>query len=78
MRALAEEEVTITVRPTGPYRVSGPFKLVDVDGKEFELPDGWDADRPIALCRCGHSSIKPFCDSTHKEVDWCPKATIVD
>ena len=76
--ALAEEEVTITVRPTGPYRVSGPFKLQDVDGNEFPLPDGWDPERPIALCRCGQSSMKPFCDSKHKELDWCPKATLVE
>lgn len=70
-----EPRVTITIRPTGPYRVEGPFKLVDVDGNEFELPEGWDPDRPIALCRCGHSKIKPFCDSTHKGVDWCETET---
>jgi CDGSH-type Zn-finger protein len=69
------DEVVIVVRPTGPYRVTGKFKLVDVDGNEFPLPEGWDPDRPIALCRCGKSTMKPFCDSTHKDVDWCERET---
>lgn len=56
------DEVRILVRLNGPYRVYGPFKLVDVDGNEFELPEGdW-----VSLCRCGHSETKPFCDGTHK------------
>ena len=58
------EEVRITVRLNGPYRVRGPIKLVDVDGNEFELP----GTEVIALCRCGHSKSKPFCDGTHREV----------
>ncbi len=58
------EEVRITVRSSGPYRVQGPFKLVDAEGNEFTLPPGdW-----VSLCRCGHSENKPFCDGTHKKV----------
>jgi CDGSH-type Zn-finger protein len=57
------EEVRITVRPNGPYRIRGPITLVDVDGNEFELP----GTEFVALCRCGHSKSKPFCDRTHRE-----------
>ncbi len=39
----------------------GPFKLMDRDGNEIEARRG-----TIALCRCGKSSIRPFCDGTHK------------
>ena len=57
-------EVTITVRPNGPYKIVGPITVVDADGREFELPEG----RAVVLCRCGHSSTKPFCDATHKRI----------
>ena len=63
------EEVRIVVRPNGPYRVFGPARLLDVDGNEFEIPPGeW-----YVLCRCGHSRNKPFCDSTHKTVNFTPE-----
>jgi CDGSH-type Zn-finger protein len=37
----------------------------------------YDDDRPLALCRCGQSRTKPFCDASHKEADFssCPRAT---
>ena len=54
--------VTITVRENGPYRITGPFRLIDADGFEYELPEG----ETVALCRCGLSSTKPFCDKTHR------------
>jgi len=57
-------DVTITVRPNGPYKIVGPITVVDVEGREFELPEG----SAVVLCRCGHSSTKPFCDSTHKRI----------
>jgi CDGSH-type Zn-finger protein len=58
-------DVEIKVRHDGPYKVTGPIRLIDADGNEFELPaDG----RPIALCRCGGSKTKPFCDKTHSEI----------
>ena len=58
------DEVTIIVRLNGPYRVRGPITLVDADGNEFELP----GTEFVALCRCGHSKSKPFCDGTHRGV----------
>ncbi len=54
-------EVNIKVLDNGPYVVAGEITLMDVDGKPFETKEG------IALCRCGHSENKPFCDGTHKK-----------
>jgi CDGSH-type Zn-finger protein len=54
-------DVVIIVRDNGPYRITGPITLRDAEGNEFALPEG-----TIALCRCGHSSRKPFCDATHR------------
>ena len=53
--------VSITAYPDGPLVVRGEVELRTVDGEPIPHRDG-----PVALCRCGLSSIKPFCDSTHK------------
>jgi CDGSH-type Zn-finger protein len=58
-------EVEIKVRENGPYRVRGPITLIDADGNEFDLADQGDT---IALCRCGASTTKPFCDKTHSRI----------
>jgi CDGSH-type Zn-finger protein len=50
---------TIQVRNNGPYLVRG-VRVVDQDGNEIPAPESF------ALCRCGQSSNKPFCDGTHK------------
>jgi CDGSH-type Zn-finger protein len=56
-------KATITPYRNGPYLIRGEFALVDQDGESIK------ADRKtIALCRCGRSRIKPFCDGTHKTV----------
>ncbi len=55
-------ESRILVRPNGPLRVYGACKLVDVEGNEYTVPEG----ESFALCRCGQSSRKPFCDGTHR------------
>lgn len=57
-------EVEIKVRENGPYKVTGPVRVVDPDGREFVLPEG----SSIVLCRCGHSQTKPFCDKSHRRV----------
>ena len=69
----APPQVEIKVRDDGPYKVTGPVRLIDAEGNVFEYTD----DRPMALCRCGQSRTKPFCDSSHKEADFasCPRAT---
>ena len=57
-------EVNIRVRANGPFVVEGPVALVDKDGNAFP-----GTDRPaIALCRCGHSEKRPFCDGAHNRV----------
>lgn len=56
-------DVKITVRPNGPYRVEGAVKLVDAEGREWDL-----TGKPaFSLCRCGQSAKKPFCDGTHNQ-----------
>jgi len=57
------DKPTITTRPNGPYLIKGPIRLTDAEGKEFTLQGD-----TIALCRCGQSSNKPFCDGTHNRV----------
>ena len=56
-------DVTITVRDNGPYRVRGNLRVFDASGNELQTEAKHDA---IALCRCGNSSTKPFCDGTHR------------
>lgn len=53
-------DVKITVRENGPYLVKGPIELVDSDGNPYTVEKD-----TIALCRCGGSTTKPFCDGTH-------------
>jgi CDGSH-type Zn-finger protein len=53
-------ETTITPLDDGPYLVKGPVKIVDASGNEFEVKG-----KTVALCRCGASNTKPFCDGTH-------------
>ncbi|HLM50749.1 MAG TPA: CDGSH iron-sulfur domain-containing protein [Solirubrobacteraceae bacterium] len=71
-----EPEVEIKVRDDGPYKVTGPVRLIDAEGRRWDLP----GDRPVALCRCGRSRDKPFCDASHKEGGFssCPRAAAVD
>jgi CDGSH-type Zn-finger protein len=55
--------LTIRCRENGPLVVQGPFRLVDHLGNEFILPT---AKEFVALCRCGQSKNRPFCDGSHK------------
>lgn len=58
------DEVNITVTEDGPLSVKGPFKLVDADGNAYNT----GGRKRVALCRCGASSTKPFCDGTHSRI----------
>jgi CDGSH-type Zn-finger protein len=60
---MASERVTITPYRDGPLVVRGDIDLRDQDGN----PIG-DGRGTIALCRCGKSRMRPFCDGTHKLV----------
>ncbi len=56
-------DVSITIRRNGPFIVQGPIQLVDSNGQTIPV------DKPvIALCRCGGSANKPFCDGTHSKI----------
>ena len=55
----------IKVRENGPYRVEGPFRLIDVDGNEYDVGE---LGSVTVLCRCGASTTKPFCDKTHSKI----------
>lgn len=63
---MSEEQQEVTIRPSenGPYLVKGPVKLIDADGNDF-APGG-----NIALCRCGQSKNKPFCDGSHTAAEF--------
>jgi len=47
----------------GPLLVRGDVELVTAGGEPVER-----TRKTVALCRCGSSAIKPFCDGTHKLV----------
>ena len=57
----AEATATITPYRDGPLLVRGDFRLVDTDGNEID-----PGRKTVALCRCGKSGLKPFCDGSHK------------
>ncbi|MDB4890502.1 MAG: Iron sulfur, CDGSH-type [Gemmatimonadetes bacterium] len=63
-------DVTIVPTENGPYVVTGPVKLMAPDGRVI------DHDDPMAMCRCGHSSNKPFCDGTHATIDFDGKLAV--
>jgi CDGSH-type Zn-finger protein len=53
--------INITIRDNGPLVVEGEFRLVDAQGNEVPIVKK-------ALCRCGGSTTKPFCDGTHSKI----------
>ena len=57
------EGARITPYRDGPYLVRGEFELTDQEGRVIERRRG-----TVALCRCGASQTKPFCDGTHKAI----------
>lgn len=64
-------EVTIRPSKNGPYIVEGAVDLFDVEGNKINV------DKPrLALCRCGASSNKPFCDGTHSAIGFQAAETI--
>lgn len=80
----AEEKYSVTVTEKGPYLVHGRPPLAEQfimpndrneswyfqEGKHFST----DAE-PTALCRCGESKRKPYCDGAHKTAAWNPELT---
>ncbi len=75
-RHLPPDAVTIRCREHGPLVVEMPvdeafrglrLRVTDHEGREFALPEG---KRAVALCRCGQSQTRPFCDGSHKRCDF--------
>ena len=55
-------EVTIDIIKNGPYIINGSVDLKDDDGNRHPV------QQRMALCRCGASTTKPFCDGTHSKI----------
>jgi 3-phenylpropionate/trans-cinnamate dioxygenase ferredoxin subunit len=59
--------INVLVKPNGPYVVSGDLSQIeikDVNGNKYDI-----SGKPaVALCRCGASVNKPFCDGTHSKI----------
>lgn len=58
-----EDKLTIRCRENGPLVLPAKFVIVDHQGNAFPIPEGKEN---VALCRCGASKSKPFCDGSHK------------
>ena len=56
------DETTIDARPNGPLYVRGHMRITGPGGQLIR------EDTRVALCRCGHSENKPFCDGSHRRV----------
>jgi len=56
------EQTTIDARPNGPLYVRGKIRITGPGGQLIR------EDTRLALCRCGHSANKPFCDGSHRRV----------
>jgi CDGSH-type Zn-finger protein len=65
-RKPAMPDVNVTATENGPYSITGPITIHDHDGRAVELPDG----DSVAICRCGASGNKPFCDGSHVAIDF--------
>jgi 3-phenylpropionate/trans-cinnamate dioxygenase ferredoxin subunit len=55
-------DAKIEARKNGPYIVTGAVELKDADGNSYPV------ENRMALCRCGASTEKPFCDGTHSKI----------
>ncbi|HMJ74092.1 MAG TPA: CDGSH iron-sulfur domain-containing protein [Solirubrobacterales bacterium] len=60
---MTDSPTKITPYRNGPYLVRGPLVMADQNGNEIEVKR-----RVVALCRCGRSQNRPFCDGTHKAI----------
>ncbi len=61
--AMSEKVLKVKIAEKGPYIIQGGVTLVHPNGSETEK------ENTVALCRCGYSVKKPFCDGSHKDHD---------
>ena len=58
----APDPPSVEPRPSGPLFVRGRVQIVDAEGRLIR------EDTRLALCRCGASGNKPFCDGSHRRI----------
>ncbi|MBE0011311.1 CDGSH iron-sulfur domain-containing protein [Arthrobacter sp. AET 35A] len=63
--ARSNSRQTIVAFPDGPLLVRGEFDIVDPDGNRLRR-----TRKTVALCRCGASMLKPYCDGSHKMINF--------
>lgn len=56
-------DAQIVAYPNGPLLVRGDIEILQPSGEPVER-----RRKTVALCRCGASAIKPFCDGSHKMI----------
>ena len=65
-------DVTIKCRENGPLLVTGDFVLTDHAGNQYDLTGMPN----VALCRCGISQKRPFCDGSHRSSGFMAAETV--
>jgi CDGSH iron-sulfur domain-containing protein 3 len=63
------KKTEIKLLDNGPILLTGEFNVVAMDGKLIQT----NTETPVALCRCGSSAKKPYCDGAHKTVGYQSK-----
>lgn len=80
----AEEKFRITILDDGPYLVYGKpplaqvFTIKNPEGEIWNFQNGTSypmENEPAAICRCGASANKPFCDGSHMDSSWDARVT---
>lgn len=75
---MSDDDTSIKIIPNGPYVVAGgvPLRPKEPVVSEHDEPLTWrsgpaaETGGQYLLCRCGQSSNKPYCDSTHAKIEW--------
>ncbi len=62
----------VKVRENGPLFFTGEIEVVDAESNRLYQGDN------VALCRCGESATKPFCDGRHRQSDFVAEGTVQD
>lgn len=83
---VADARYRINILSRGPYMVFGQppldqqFIIPDTDRNSwsFMCGDEYKTEEPTAICRCGASACKPYCDGAHLKADWDPALTAPD